>query len=137
MKKEQLDPRQAKFLELYLDPQSETFGNAYQSGIKAGYSKEYSENIMSLLPDWLSENIEGAELVAQALKNLKEFLKGKDRKIRADMTKFTLERLNKKKFSSKTEIEHSGSVEEIQKVDDKQKELISNFNLWIKQKIKK
>lgn len=42
----QATPRQLKFIDAYMDPRSETFGNAYQSGIKAGFSESYSQNLM-------------------------------------------------------------------------------------------
>lgn len=102
---ETLDPRQIEFLKYYLDPKSKTFSNALQSGLRAGYSQEYSENITYQMPDWLSENLGDLKLVNKALKNLDELLDGEDNKIRADLTKFTLERLNKKKFSPKSEID--------------------------------
>ncbi len=55
MAKEKLLTRQQEsFLSYYCDPKSETFSNAYQSAIKAKYSKEYAESITSQLPDWLS-----------------------------------------------------------------------------------
>lgn len=134
----QPDPRQALFLSYYLDPKSKTFSNAYQSAIKAGYAQEYAENITSMMPKWLSENIGDDYLVRTAEGNLKEFLemdttqpivtmigvmKDKDgkiitkenpnlKKIKSDMTKFTLERLNKKKYSPKVEVdaEFNGTV---------------------------
>lgn len=138
MRVKQLDPRQIKFLELYLDPKSETYANAYKSAVKAGFSDKYADSITIKNLKWLEENVGDIQLVQKALKNLKELLdEKKDKRIKADITKFVLERLNKKKFSPKTEVEHSGSIEEIQKVDDKQKELISNFNLWVKKQIKK
>ena len=68
------DPRQSLFLQYYLDPKSKTFSNALQSGLKAGYSQEYSENIMSLLPEWLSEKIADDELLYKAEKRLKQIL---------------------------------------------------------------
>ena len=40
------DPRQSLFLQYYLDPKSKTFSNALQSGIRAGYSAEYSQSIL-------------------------------------------------------------------------------------------
>ena len=46
---EDLDPRQTAFLTYYLDPKSETFSNALQSGLKAGYKQEYAENILNIL----------------------------------------------------------------------------------------
>ena len=132
-----LDPRQIKFLELYLDPNSETFANAYKSAMDAGYKREYAENITKLLPKWLSDNIGDVQLVKKALKNLKEFLdEKKDKKIKADITKFVLERLHKKKFSTKTEIKHSGSIDQKLKVGDREKKEINEMYLWLKTKLK-
>ena len=68
------DPRQTEFLKAYLDPRSATFSNARQSAITAGYSLEYADNIMALLPDWLSEAIGDNELLAKAEKRLKQIL---------------------------------------------------------------
>lgn len=71
------DPRQSLFLGYYLDPKSPTFSNALQSGLKAGFAQEYAENIMSLMPDWLSERIEkykGSRLLEKAERNLDEIL---------------------------------------------------------------
>lgn len=98
------DPRQAKFLELYLDPESETFGNAKQSAIRAGYSEEYANRILSEKLTWLSENIRYDEIIKKAERNLREFMDDEDKKIRADLTKFALERLNKKRFSTRQEV---------------------------------
>lgn len=74
-----LDNRQAKFLELYLDPDSETFDNALQSGLKAGFTQEYSESITSQMPDWLSEALGRRDqrrksMLEKAERNLNEFL---------------------------------------------------------------
>lgn len=109
------DPRQAKFLAAYLDPNSETFSNALRSALKAGYSQEYAENITHLMPDWLSEAIGDAELVSRAEKALSETLnyltvdeEGKVdasvAKIKQDTAKFILSRLNKQKYSDRTEV---------------------------------
>jgi len=35
-----LNPQQKQFLENYLNPESETWGNALQSALKAGYKQE-------------------------------------------------------------------------------------------------
>ena len=123
------DPRQALFLSYYHDPKSDTFANGMQSALKAGYSQEYAENILSLMPKWLSENIGDSYLISKAEENLKEFLEmsGKKKveiggievevddpalfKIKQDTTKFTLERLGKNKYSTKTEIEGNLKVE--------------------------
>lgn len=70
----QPDPRQTLFLSYYLDPKSETFSNALQSGIRAGYTEEYSKTLMSQLPTWLSESINDTELLQKAEKRLKQIL---------------------------------------------------------------
>lgn len=51
------DPRQALFLSAYLDIKSETFSNALQSALKAGYEENYAKNITVHMPKWLVENL--------------------------------------------------------------------------------
>lgn len=129
------DPRQAEFLKNYLDTESDTFSNAYQSAIKAQYSEDYASNIMNVLPKWLGENIGSQELIKKAEKNINKFLDENytlDDKIKADITKFVLERLNKAKYSTKSEIEHSGSIEQEIKVDEATKSIISDYIQWRK-----
>lgn len=104
-----VDPRQALFLSYYFDQKSKTFSNALQSALKAGYEQEYAETITAQMPKWLSESISEAKIIKKAEKNLDEFLEKEsedpiDKKIKADMTKFALERLNKKKYSARTEL---------------------------------
>lgn len=99
-----IDPRQALFLKNYLDPKSETFSNAKQSAIKAGYSEDYADTILSKDLDWLSENIRYESIIKKAEKNLDEFMDEEDTRVRADMTKFALERLRKEKFSTRQEV---------------------------------
>lgn len=124
------DPRQSLFLTNYLDPKSDTFSNAYQSAIKAGFSKRYAQNITHIMPTWLSETVGDDYLLAKAEANLREFIEldakdplvtlsgpvkdeqgnqimvhnSKLLRIKSDMTKFALERLNKKKYSTRTEL---------------------------------
>jgi hypothetical protein len=111
-----LTPQQELFLERYTNPKSPTFGNAKQSALEASYSEEYSDNIMSLLPDWLSENIGDMKRLRRAEKNLDEVQniqiyndEGKidanlvDKRTKVDM--FIAERLNKQKYSTKVEQE--------------------------------
>lgn len=50
------DPRQLKFLELYMDPDSLSYGNALQSALRAGYSENYGKQIASISLHWLTEN---------------------------------------------------------------------------------
>lgn len=53
----QATERQVKFIDAYMDPKSETFGNSYQSAIKAGFSETYAMQIMkpSVGLDWVSQ----------------------------------------------------------------------------------
>lgn len=50
-------PQQLLFMEAWLTPTSPTFGNAYQSAIKAGYSDNYSRQISSNAVEnkWIKE----------------------------------------------------------------------------------
>ena len=51
------NPKQQLFLEYYLNPQSPTFANAYQSAKKAGYPDSYSAQITrKSINKWISEN---------------------------------------------------------------------------------
>ena len=65
-----LSPQQELFLSYYTNPKSETFSNATQSGIKAGYTENYANNITALMPDWLLENIGDMKRLRKAEKNL-------------------------------------------------------------------
>ena len=100
------DPRQALFLNKYLNPKSPTFANAYQSAIAVGYDEGYAKQITAKGQTWLRENVRTEYIVRRAEKNLQEFLEPEfeDQKIRADMTKFSLERLNKGKYSTRQEL---------------------------------
>ena len=110
-----LNPQQESFLYSYTNPKSETFGNALQSALKAGYAQEYAENLTSEMPDWLSENLGDYRRLAKAEKNLEEVQniqiyneEGKvdanlvDKRTKVDM--FIAERLNKQKYSNRTEL---------------------------------
>ena len=100
-----MNPQRIKFKENYCNPESETFGNILQSAIKAGFSKSYSEIIMSesIGNEWVKEIIRDYKLVSKAEKNLDTLLGSKDERIKSDMTKFTLSRLNKQKYSERKE----------------------------------
>ena len=100
------DPRQAEFLKNYLDKNSDTYANAYQSAIKAGYANEYAENITNLMPKWLSEALDEKEVTQLAEENLKNFLQDKEKRYRWKSTEFTLKTLKKEKYSER--VEHTG-----------------------------
>lgn len=52
-----LDPRQERFIRLYFDAGSDTFGNCYQSAVQAGYSDQTARNLTHNRPVWLSEKL--------------------------------------------------------------------------------
>lgn len=113
--KTRLDPQKMAFLNYYTNPESPTFSNAFRSAIRAGFSESYANRITSpatnsqWIEDWIEENIREYEIIHLAEKNLKDFLSPAetDKKIKADLTKFALERLKKHKYSTRQE--HTGA----------------------------
>lgn len=106
-----LTPQQELFLSLYTDIKSDTFSNATQSAIKAGYEESFAKNITGIMPKWLFEFIGDNKLLGKAERNLEKALDIDitDEKIggRAlEATKFVAERLGKQKYS--TRIENTG-----------------------------
>lgn len=100
-----IDQRQVRFFQYFLDSESETFRNVAMSALRAGFSKTYSENLTSVVPRWLVDNVGSDEIVQKAESNMKDILalptdpkNAKATAIMADMTKFALERLSKKKY---------------------------------------
>jgi hypothetical protein len=136
-----LTPQQELFLSYYTDPKSETFSNATQSAIKAGYEQSYADNIMALLPDWLSENIGDMRRLRKAEKNLEEVqnLEIKDpntgrvdpqlveKRTKVDI--FLAERLGKDKYSPRQEVTGKGGKDLIPDKQSKEKadEAINTF----------
>lgn len=106
----ELNPQQQAFLSYYLDPKSDTWSNALQSALKAGYAQEYSENILNLMPKWLSESLEDSALASKALVNLSDALdgtldqEGGTKHIQWKATETTLKAMLKDKFSTRTEL---------------------------------
>lgn len=113
-----LTPKQESFLVYYTNPKLDTFSNATQSALKAGYSREYAETITAQMPDWLSENIGDMKRLRKAEKNLDEVQnlniideEGKvdtnllDKRLKVDF--FFAERLDKIKYSTRQE--HTGA----------------------------
>ena len=92
------DPRQQVFLAAYINPSSNTFSNAKQSALDAGYSLEYANTITAQMPKWLSDNIRLPNILKKAENNVAKFLADdykENDKIKADMTKFALSNLGK------------------------------------------
>lgn len=106
----ELTPQQQLFLSGYLDPKSETWSNALQSALKAGYSQEYSESITAQMPSWLSESLGDASLTSKALVNLSDALdgaldqEGGTKHIQWKATETTLKAMLKDKFANRTEL---------------------------------
>lgn len=125
--------QQAEFLKYYLDPNSETFNNAYQSAIKVGYSEDYAAVITGRDLKWLSEmseKVSDSGMLRKAEKNLDKALdipiedkEIGERSLKASL--FVTERLGKNKWSSKQEIEHKGEVS-IKTLEDSVKKIAEN-----------
>lgn len=116
----QLDPRQKLCWDSYINPRSETFGNAYQSAIKAGYEKGTAEQITGF--KWFVEKTRRLNLLNKAEKVLEEMIdmstintveRGDElivktdpalTKIKQDTAKFLAERLGKENYSSRSEL---------------------------------
>lgn len=139
-----LDPRRALFLTYYLDRDAETFSNAYQSAIKAGYEPSYAEIILT--QDWVSDNLRYDRMVAKAEKVLEDCLemptevaslvgKGENAeimtvtdssliKIKQDTAKFVSERIGKFNEKSQLNVKSEGLskiAEDIKKIANKMK----------------
>lgn len=109
-----LDPRQAAFKEYYLTPESETFGNALRSAIRAGFSEDYAKTILNQGTSWVAEIIRDANRLAKAEKVLDKslsFIDSKDvgkNRIAQDSAKFIAKTLGKHKYSERTELTGEG-----------------------------
>jgi len=122
----QPDPRQALFLAYYLDPKSSTFSNALQSGIRAGYSEEYSQSILCKDLDWLSENVDKQNMVKKAMRNLNKLLdEDKDKRILLDTTKFVAERIGK--LNEETNVNLHDKTKEITNSDQIVEEVLTKL----------
>lgn len=67
-----LDPRQKLCWDSYVNPKSETFGNAYKSALKAGYTKGTSKRITD--ETWFRDKLRRLQLLGKAEKVLEEML---------------------------------------------------------------
>lgn len=70
----QYDPRQLVCWKYYVDPKSETFGNATQSAIKAGYEPDYADQITTV--EWFKGKLRKLNFVDKAERNLDDALEG-------------------------------------------------------------
>jgi len=90
----------------YLDPQwSETYGNAYQSAKKAGFTESYARNITQQMPEWIAGAVgKRAIMLEKAERRLEESLDWTDdKKILQDTAKFIAKTLGKQHYSERVE----------------------------------
>ena len=100
------NPRQLDFLKYYLDPkEKDTFSNAYRSAIKAGYSEEYAQTIVSRNLEWVSEGVRRRErILNKAEARGEKLIDSKDQKVAADMVKHFTKTLGKEHYSERQEV---------------------------------
>lgn len=126
-----LTPQQELFLAVYCNPKSDTFGNAYRSALKANYSEEYSQNMISQLPDWLSTNISDMSRLRKAEKVLDKTLEydpvdeigrinNKLLKTQTDVAKFYAGTVGKSKYSTRQELTGADGKDLVNNIDDEQ-----------------
>jgi phage terminase small subunit len=101
-----LDPRQKECWDLYVNPKSETFGNATQSAIKVGYEPDYADQITTA--EWFKGKIRRLNLLDKAERNLDKImdLPLKDKaNIVLDASKFIAKTLGKDEgYSDRSEL---------------------------------
>lgn len=109
-----LDPRQKLCWDLYVNPKSETFGNATQSAVKAGYEYDYADQITT--SEWFKGRLRRLNMLGKAEKALDETLEynpineeGKIdpaiARVRLDAAKHITNTLGKDEgYSSRTEV---------------------------------
>ena len=132
-----MNPMRAKFLQMYQDPKSPTFGNAYRTGLACGFSENYSKSILFKNSKWLVElgsligderRLRKAEANFDEYQNL-DITNGGDKidpsilAIKAKVDFYLAERLDKAKYSTRTEnativkVEHTIDEETRKKLD--------------------
>lgn len=113
-----LTPQQLAFKKYYCSPKSETFSNAYQSALRAGFSEDYASVITTQKTEWFSEILADAHLLDLAEEALEEAVTYDVRNggekvdasvasIKAKSAQFIAERLGKERFATRQE--HTGA----------------------------
>lgn len=115
-----LDPRQKLCWDLYVNPKSETFHNAYRSAIKAGYEETYATQITTAR--WFIDKEKRLNLLNKAEEVLEDTLNMSTQtvkkvgdeeviiedpaliKIKQDSAKFVAERVGKHIYSTRNEL---------------------------------
>lgn len=68
------DPRRQTFASAYYDPLSDTYGQLVPSGLKAGFTQTYSQNLTNVKPMWLLKIIEKMDVIDSVKRNIKKHL---------------------------------------------------------------
>lgn len=117
----QMDPRQLKCWENYINPKSKTFGNGRQSAIEAGYEVDYADQITTV--EWFKDKLRRLNMLSKAEKVLEKTLdykteddEGKVKtdllRIQADVSKHITSTLGKNEgYSSRSELTGKDGVE--------------------------
>lgn len=101
--------KQQQMIWLYNNPESPTFGNAYQSAIKAGYTPFYARTITVKNPQWFDTHCRHGSLLEKSEKILNKYLDmvpkdPQEMKIQQDTAKFITGTLGKEKYSTRREV---------------------------------
>ena len=136
-----LDPRQKMCWDLYIDPNSSTFSNAYRSALTAGYEENTAAVITTL--NWFQEKLRRLNLLKEAEKVLKEMIKMKTNtstikgnkvvtnkdpqlvKIKQDTAKFLAKTLGRDIYSERQEL--TGKDGEALVITPEEKSKINNI----------
>lgn len=115
----QLDPRQKLCWENYVNPKSETFGNATQSALAAGYEESYADTLSQ--SEWFCAKMWKLNATFTSERKIREILElplndlegrvdiGVAR-IQADLAKFMTSTLGKDEgYSTKQELDHKNN----------------------------
>lgn len=98
-------PKQLEFIQYFNDPESPTYSNITKSGVRAGFSQSYSENLSHLVPTWFKKGMEKREkMLKKAEDNLETLLDSEDEKVKADITKFIAKTIGKDIYSERQEV---------------------------------
>ena len=104
---EGLSPQQTAFAAYYFDPKSDTFSNALQSALKAGYSEKTSLNITSDMPKWFSELLgKRKRMLQKAEARLEKSIDSKNEVEANKVSMFIAKTIGKENYSDRTE--HTG-----------------------------
>ena len=98
------NPKRARALDFYVNPDSRSYGNIKKSLLRAGYKVRIAERFLKQPPLWMKRAVMRSTIISQAETNLLEMTSGdfKNEKIKADMTKFALERLDRDNYGLKS-----------------------------------